>query len=357
MRRRRRRRAPRPEEHRREDDRPGVEDTHCAEGPAGEDHGGGDQREVDGDDDRGGGARGEAPLDDVDGEIDERHDGDAEQHLGDHHVMVVYLHPEDAREERDREQHAYPQGVVKLAAQVHPVGPALLNAGRVFYPGPPESALDRPVRRPRAEPGRPKGGPRHVRPSPGRVRARARARRRARLRRAARRVRGRACRPARAARRRPPLWRLLTARPHARRGCSTPSWSTTRSPESCTTRGRPTPTSTVVVAVEPALDRWQGEEARGRRRRPRARRPARARRRRPGTRRHRGRGGMRRQAAGGARRVRRGRRGRRRRARAGVGAAAVLEETVKLPVLGWVPPQLSEQFVRQYGALRARCAR
>ncbi|MGE5229790.1 MAG: hypothetical protein ACM3MJ_08745, partial [Deltaproteobacteria bacterium] len=35
------------------------------------------------------------------------------------------------------------------------------------------------------------------------------------------------------------------------------------------------------------------------------------------------------------------------------GAAAdlrrILEETAKLPVLGWIPPQLSEQFARQYG--------
>jgi cobyrinic acid a,c-diamide synthase len=34
------------------------------------------------------------------------------------------------------------------------------------------------------------------------------------------------------------------------------------------------------------------------------------------------------------------------------GLREVLEETAKLPVLGWVPPQLSEQFVRQYGSGR-----
>jgi cobyrinic acid a,c-diamide synthase len=32
------------------------------------------------------------------------------------------------------------------------------------------------------------------------------------------------------------------------------------------------------------------------------------------------------------------------------GLRRLIEETAKLPVLGWVPPQLSEQFVRQYGS-------
>ena len=34
----------------------------------------------------------------------------------------------------------------------------------------------------------------------------------------------------------------------------------------------------------------------------------------------------------------------------------ILEETAKLPVLGWVPPRLSEQFARQYGAGRGALA-
>jgi cobyrinic acid a,c-diamide synthase len=32
------------------------------------------------------------------------------------------------------------------------------------------------------------------------------------------------------------------------------------------------------------------------------------------------------------------------------GLRALIEDTAKLPVLGWVPPQLSEQFARQYGS-------
>ena len=34
----------------------------------------------------------------------------------------------------------------------------------------------------------------------------------------------------------------------------------------------------------------------------------------------------------------------------GEGLRALIEDTARLPVLGWVPPQLSEQFARQYGS-------
>ena len=66
-------------------------------------------------------ARGHAPLDDVHGQVDQRDEGDADEHLAEHHAVVVDLYPEDAGEQREREQHAYPHGVVQLRAQVHAV--------------------------------------------------------------------------------------------------------------------------------------------------------------------------------------------------------------------------------------------
>ena len=171
-------------------------------------------------------------------------------------------------------------------------------------------------------------------------------------RRAARRLRRRARRPPRPPRRRPSpvaaaLRRLgagaARPRPAARRR--------RRGRRAATTPGPTDADLTVVVAVEPALDRWEGvkgSRAGGRRRG--ARRPARPRRRRPRAGRHRRRGRLRRARAGRRRRVRRRHRRRRRRpGRRRRDLRRILEETAKLPVLGWLPPQLSEQFARQYG--------
>ena len=59
------------------------------------------------------------------GRLTQRHDPDAEQHLAGDDAVVVDLHPQDAHEQGEREEHAHPHDVVKLLAQVHPVGSPL----------------------------------------------------------------------------------------------------------------------------------------------------------------------------------------------------------------------------------------
>ena len=55
------------------------------------------------------------------GRLTSADEGDADEHLAEHDAVVVDLYPEDAGEQREREQHAHPHGVVQLRAQVHAV--------------------------------------------------------------------------------------------------------------------------------------------------------------------------------------------------------------------------------------------
>ena len=188
-------------------------------------------------------------------------------------------------------------------------------------------------------------------PSAGRVRARARSGRRARRRRAARRAS-----PTSA-----PSGPSSSASTYPCGGCSTraparaprvldPALHDDAVAASCTTTGARTRDLCSSSPCEPALDRWEGVKgSRAGRLRRRLDAPLVLVARRTRSRRHRRRGGLRRARAcrpapsspasswSAATRQGRGR------------AAAALRRDVGLPILGWIPPQLSEQFVRQYG--------